>query len=166
MLARITDNAGELTGVNRTFLDIERHCVADIVEPKRVIGNLHGNAVRFGTPGPVLAVGEGIESVLSIGSAFPRLPLAACLTSTHLSLFDVPETVSELWIIKDNDEAGETAARLLNERAQANKALIIHELDPVLGDFNDDIRQWSVQSLRDRFIGQIGESAARFVLAA
>ncbi len=44
LLARITDTACNLTGVARTWLDIERGTVADIVDPKRVMGQLMGRA--------------------------------------------------------------------------------------------------------------------------
>lgn len=162
MLGKITDASDRLTGVSRTWLDIERSIVADILEPKRVIGDLLGNAVRFGKPGEVLAAGEGIETMLSIGSALTELPLAACLTATHLGLFDVPEGVRELWIVKDKDEAGERAAGILHERL-AGRDIIIRDLEPVLADFNEDLCEWGVRSLRERLLGKCGATAARFV---
>ncbi|MEC5291908.1 MULTISPECIES: DUF7146 domain-containing protein [unclassified Aurantimonas] len=162
MLAKITDPSGKLTGVARTWLDIERRAVADIPDPKRVMGNLLGNAVRFGAPGPLLAAGEGIETVLSIGSALPGLPVAACLSATHLGLFEVPDDVRELWIVKDQDEAGERAAQLLRQRLEG-RDIVIRDRDPVLGDFNDDVGEWGVEGLRDRLISECGASAARCV---
>ena len=156
LLARITDHAGNLTGIARTFLDIERGTVADIVDPKRVMGQLMGQAVRFGEPSPLLlAVGEGIETVLSVGTALPGLSLAACLSATHLGLLDVPDTVRELWILKDNDAAGARAAAHLRERL-ANRNIGIHAVEPVLGDFNDDLQAWGPQALFERFCHDFG----------
>ena len=161
LLARITDHAGNLTGVARTFLDIERGTVADIVDPKRVTGQLMGQAVRFGDPAsPLLAVGEGIETALSVGTALPRLSLAACLSATHLGLFDVPDTVRELWILTDNDAAGARAAAHLRERL-ASRDIAIHEVEPVLGDFNDDLQGWGPQALFDRFCHDFGARVAQ-----
>ena len=160
LLARITDHADNLTGVARTWLDIERGTVADIVDPKRVMGQLMGQAVRFGDhSSPLLAVGEGIETVLSVGTALPGLSLAACLSATHLGLFDVPDTVRELWILKDNDAAGARAAAHLHERL-ANRSIAIHEVEPVLGDFNDDLQAWGAQALFERFCHDFGTRVA------
>ena len=160
LLARITDHAGNLTGVARTFLDIERGTVADIVDPKRVTGQLMGQAVRFGDPAsPLLAVGEGIETALSVGTALPGLSLAACLSATHLGLFEVPDTVRELWILKDNDAAGARAAAHLRERL-ANRNIALHEVEPVLGDFNDDLQAWGAQALFERFCHDFGTRVA------
>lgn len=161
MLARITDDRGTLTGVARTWLDAERGTVADIASPKRVMGNLLGNAVRFGAPGPVLAAGEGIETMLSVGTALPRLSLAACLTATHLGLFEVPDGVRELWICRDNDEAGERASRLLHER-YAGSDLLIRDIEPVLGDFNDDLTTWGADAMTTRFVADYGDCVRRF----
>nr|WP_188908206.1 hypothetical protein [Aureimonas endophytica] len=73
MLARITDNAGQITGVARCWLDTDRGAVADIKEAKRVLGTLYGNAVRFGRIGRVLGCGEGIEAMLSVGAALSNV---------------------------------------------------------------------------------------------
>ena len=160
LLARITDHAGNLTGVARTFLDIERGTVADIVDPKRVMGQLMGRAVRFGSQSSsLLAVGEGIETVLSVGTALPGLSLAACLSATHLGLFEVPDTIQELWILKDNDAAGARAAAHLRERL-ANRSIAIHEVEPVLGDFNDDLQAWGARALFERFCHDFGTRVA------
>ena len=160
LLARITDHADNLTGVARTWLDIERGTVADIVDPKRVMGQLMGQAVRFGAhSSPLLAVGEGIETVLSVGTALPGLSLAACLSATHLGLFDVPDTVRELWILKDNDAAGARAAAHLRERLTCRN-IVIHEVEPVLGDFNDDLQAWGPQALFERFCHDFGTRVA------
>ena len=161
LLARITDNAGNLTGVARTWLDVERCTVAGIMDPKRVMGQLMGQAVRFGDPAtPLLAVGEGIETVLSVGTALPKLSLAACLSVTHLGLFEVPDAVRELWILKDNDTAGARAAKVLRERL-TSRDIVIHEVEPVLGDFNDDLDAWGQRAMFERFCHDFGETALR-----
>jgi hypothetical protein len=49
------------------------------------MGHLLGNAVRFGKPKDIMAAGEGIETVLSLLSLFPALPMAAGLSAAHLA---------------------------------------------------------------------------------
>lgn len=162
MLAAITDEHGKVMGVARTWLDPERRAAADVPSPKRVMGDLLGHAVRFGTPGPVLAAGEGIETMLSIGTALPLLPLAACLTATHLGLFEVPDGVRELWICRDNDAAGERASQHLRERL-AGRDILIRDFEPVLGDFNDDLSAWGDDAMRTRLVADYGESLRTFM---
>ncbi|MDY8110909.1 toprim domain-containing protein [Fulvimarina sp. 2208YS6-2-32] len=150
LLAKITDQSGEITGVSRTWLAPERRTIADMTDPKRVMGELVRSGVRFSDPAsPILAVGEGVETVLSIGSVLPKLGLTACLSATHLGLFHVPKAVRELWILKDADEAGARAVRTLRERLEG-RGIVIHEVEPVLGDFNDDLTAWGPDALRAR----------------
>lgn len=61
--------------------------------PRRAMGDLLGNAVRFGTVSDVLAAGEGIETVLSLHEIMPDLPLAACLSLAHLAAMTFPPTL-------------------------------------------------------------------------
>ena len=160
LLARITDNDGQITGVAKTWLDPERGCKADIAEPKRVAGRLAGNAVRFGRAGRILGCGEGIETILSVGSALPKLPLAACLTASHLGLFDVPEQVETLWVFRDNDDAGAMGFERLSARiAEAGRNIAVLEVVPVLGDWNDDVCRWGVEAVKARLLEELDEAA-------
>ena len=162
MLSAITDNAGRITGVARTWLDIEHNCVAGLEEPKKVMGQLYGNAVRFGRKNSVLGIGEGIETMLSVGTVLPRLPIAACLTATHLGLFEIPDHVGEIWIFRDLDDAGEMAADLIAKKArESGRRVVIHE--PVYNDFNDDLDRLSVDGLYNRMVNDIGPMVEAFV---
>jgi hypothetical protein len=49
------------------------------------MGRLLGNGVRSGIVGDVIAAGEGIETVLSVRSALPDLPIVAALSANHLA---------------------------------------------------------------------------------
>jgi len=89
MIARVTDLAGRITGARCAWLgpdgfDSARLGKAPIDMPQRAIGDLLGNAVRFGVANDVLAAGEGIETMLSLRSALPTMPMAAALSANHL----------------------------------------------------------------------------------
>ena len=61
MITAVTDRAGKITGAHRTWLDPSGKDKAPIDTPRRAMGRLLGNAVRFDVAQDVLAAGEGIE---------------------------------------------------------------------------------------------------------
>ncbi len=75
--------------------------------PRKAMGDLLGHAVRFGIAGDVMAAGEGIETVLSARQAIPTMAMAAALSSAHLAAILFPDTLRRLYILRDNDPAGE-----------------------------------------------------------
>ena len=85
LIAAVTDLAGNITGVLRTWLDPTGVDKAPIDTPRRAMGHLLGNGVRFGAPTDVMTAGEGIETMLSVRSALPDLPMVAALSANHLA---------------------------------------------------------------------------------
>ena len=83
------------------------------------MGDLLGNAVRFGVANDVLAAGEGIETMLSLRCVLPTLPMAAALSANHLAAMLLPLTLRRLYIARDADAAGDAAVTALTERAEA-----------------------------------------------
>ena len=80
----------QITGVHRTWLDPEgfgpnRLGKAPIDTPRRAMGDLLGNAVRFGVADDVLVAGEGLETMLSLRCVLPTMPMAAALSASHLA---------------------------------------------------------------------------------
>ena len=73
LVAAVTADDGNLQGVHRTWLDPRRPAKARVSRPRKALGRVHGLAVRFGEPdvSTTLLVGEGIETVLSLISAWP-----------------------------------------------------------------------------------------------
>ena len=61
---------------------------------------------------PSLAVGEGIETVLSLVTAVPEIT-AAALSAGSLGAFSPPPGAAHLVIARENDGEGERAARHL-----------------------------------------------------
>ncbi len=103
MIARVTDLDGRITGAHRTWLnpagfDLVRLGKAPIDTPRRAMGDLLGNAVRFGVATDVLAAGEGIETMLSLRCVLPTLPMAAALSANHLAALLLPPTLRRLYI--------------------------------------------------------------------
>ncbi len=140
MLAAITDLDGRVVGVNRTWLDVERLCLADLDAPRKVLGALLGHGVRFGPATDRLLAGEGIETVLSLRSVLPELPMVAALTTNHLAALLLPPGLARLVIARDSDDAGARAAAGLRDRAEA-QGVAVHDLVPSFEDFNEDLRR-------------------------
>lgn len=149
LIAKVTDNRGQITGCARFYLDPSTGGLAEIESPKRILGQLHGNAIRFwsGTSRSDLIVGEGLENTLTVGTALPEFDLASCLTATHLGLFIPPPGVNRIWIARDNDEAGRNASMRLRNQLES-RGIICGDLVPTTGDFNDDLRAFGKDALR------------------
>lgn len=154
MIAAVTDLAGQQTGAHRTWLDPAGSGKAPIDTPRRAMGDLLGHAVRFGVPTSVMAAGEGIETTLSLRCALPDMAMAAALSAAHLAAILFPPTLRRLYVIRDNDPAGDGARDTLAERArEAGIEAIV--LSPQLEDFNDDLRQFGLDALRTTIADQL-----------
>ena len=151
LIGVVTDLMGRVTGVHRTWLDPaligSGHGKAPIEAPKRSLGEIWTHAVRFGEVDDVMAAGEGIETLLSLRTALPRLPAAAALSASHLPAIAFPPTLRRLYIAIDNDPPGRSTGSSLAIRARSVGIEAI-ELAPLLGDFNDDLRALGVDGLR------------------
>jgi len=147
LVAAVTDLAGNITGVHRTWLDPARHDKAPLSTPRRAMGHLLGHGVRVGVATDVIAAGEGIETMLSVRSALPNLPMVAALSANHLAALLFGVALRRLYVVRDNDAAGEMATAALAERARA-AGIEALTLSPAMLDFNEDIRQLGIQHLR------------------
>jgi len=171
LIASVADLDGTITGAHRTWLDPKGFSDANLGKapidtPRRAIGNLLGNAVRFGTTRDVMAAGEGIETMLSLRMTLPNLPMAAALSAGHLAAIRFPPSLRRLYIARDNDPAGDGASARLMQRAK-DAGIEAIPLSPHLSDFNDDLRLLGVDAIRDMLRVQIApEDVARFMNAA
>ena len=155
LIAAVTDGAGALQGVHRTWLAPDGQGKARVETQRRAMGHLLGNAVRLTPHDDILVVGEGIETMLSLIEAVPSLPVWAALSSGHLGAVLLPEGVQRLYIAIDRDPAGQRAAERLSSRA-IDAGIAVRVLEPRLGDFNDDLRANGKVALRQHLAGQIG----------
>lgn len=153
LIAAVTDIHGLVTGVHRTWLDPTGEDKAPVATPRRAMGHLLGNAVRFGQAREVLIAGEGLETMLSLRQIMPRLPMAAALSANHLAALILPAGLRRLYVARDDDAAGHRATAALIDRA-TTAGIEALPLDAVLGDFNDDLRRLGpaglVQGLRSQ----------------
>ena len=154
LLAKVTDTAGTLTGLHRTWLDPQTAEKAPLDPNRKAMGNLLGHAVRIGSPTNILAVGEGLETMLSLRLALAGLPIAAALSGNHLAAFNPPTDLRRLYVAIDNDKAGQAAFDALTDRF-ADSDLHLLPLRPMLDDFNGDLRKYGVDELRSHLRPQI-----------
>lgn len=147
MIAAVTDLSGAITGVHRTWLSPDGSDKAPIETQRKAMGGLLGHAVRFGTADEVLAVGEGIETMLSLRCALPAMPMAAALSANHLAALLLPLTLRRLYIARDADASGDMALVALTERADA-AGIEALALSPRMGDFNEDLRAFGLGELQ------------------
>jgi hypothetical protein len=117
MIAAVTDLQGHITGAHRTWLDPSGRDKAPLDTPRRAMGHLLGNAVRFGPASDVMAAGEGIETMLSLRCVIPSMPMIAALSGCASRAILLPGALSRLHIVCDDDPAGDGAMNRLMDRA-------------------------------------------------
>jgi phage/plasmid primase-like uncharacterized protein len=154
LIAAVTDLQGQITGVQRTWLDVSGRGKAPIATPRRALGHLLGNGVRFGNPGDVLVAGEGIETVLSLKMAMPVVPMVAALSAGNLAALVLPAGLKRLHIACDADLAGLRACERLARRARA-AGITVLSLHPRYGDFNDELHTYGLDTLAAGLRAQI-----------
>lgn len=165
LIARVTDLDGQQTGTHRTWLAPDGSGKAPIETQRKAMGDLLGHGVRFGVGADLQAVGEGIETILSLRSVLPMMAMVAALSAAHLAALIFPDTLRRLYIVRDDDPAGDAARNALAERAQA-VGLEAIVLSPALGDFNEDLQAFGVEALRAAIRVQLApEDVARFMIA-
>ena len=156
LIAAVTDNDGVQTGTHRTWLNSSGSGKADVASPRRAMGNILGNAVRFGQADDVMIAGEGIETMLSLREVLPNMPMEAATSSAHLAAILFPQALRRLYVARDKDAAGDAAFGILTDRTQA-AGIELLSLLPALGDFNDDLRQHGALELGQQVHIQLHE---------
>jgi hypothetical protein len=163
MLTAVSDDDGRISGLMRTYL--QRDAAGRVhVLVRRAMGALAGNGARFGPPADVMAVGEGVETMLSLRMALPLMSTIAALSAAHLAAFVPPAIVQRLYIAVDNDNAGRNAAVRLRTQLQGRPIEVV-QLKPQRKDFNDDLIADGVATLRERLIGQLADVDRQRLLA-
>ena len=163
LLAAVTDVDGRITGVHRTWLDRQRPAKAPLSDPRRSLGQLLGNGVRFGFVTDVLAAGEGIETMLALKSVLPDLPMIAALSANHLAALDLSPMLARLYVARDRDAAGQMAAARLHARGR-EAGIDVRDLIPAGEDFNADLCRLGADAMLARLAHQLApDDVLRFV---
>ncbi|MFX9919669.1 toprim domain-containing protein, partial [Acinetobacter baumannii] len=77
----------------------------------------------------------------------PDMAMAPALSAAHLAAILFPPTLRRLYIVRDDDPAGDGARDMLIDRANGEGIEAI-ALSPALGDFNEDLRRLGIDALR------------------
>ncbi|EXL04888.1 DUF7146 domain-containing protein [Aquamicrobium defluvii] len=167
LIAAVTNLDGRITGLQRTWLDPSGDGKAHVDDPRRSLGHLLGNGIWLGldpgAPVPVMAAGEGFETMASLRTVMPALPAAAATSANHLSGLIFPPGCRRLYIAADADAAGRHGIEHLSQRAgEAGIATLV--LRPQLGDFNDDLRHLGPPRLAAWLADQLAPDDARHFL--
>lgn len=167
LIAGVTDADGRITGAHRTWLDPDGDGKAQVADPRRSMGSLLGNGVRFGfepgMPVRVMAAGEGLETVASLRMVMPAMPIIAATSANHLAALQLPPGCERLYIAADADAAGRHGIERLSRRAQV-LGVIVLVLRPELGDFNEDLRRLGPDRLAAWLRDQLVPEDARLLL--
>jgi hypothetical protein len=145
MVAAIQNVDGEITAIHRTYLD--GPAKASVKPNRMMLGGSAGAAVRFHKAGERLAIGEGIETCLSVVQEVPDLPVWAALSTSGLKTIIIPNTVQEVIILADNDGPGELAASVAASRLM-REGRTVKIARPLRKDFNEDLMHPSPNVVR------------------
>ncbi len=137
MVALVTRGAdGRPIGIHRTFLARDGSAKASGEPAKMMLGPCRGGAVRLGSAGDALMVGEGIETCLAAMQASGR-PAWAALSTSGLRALDLPHEVRDVIVLADGDDPGEAAARDCAWRWKREGRRVRIARPPHGMDFND-----------------------------
>lgn len=117
MVAAVRDLDGRLVTVHRTYLTNGGEKISGRAAKKLMPAcrSIAGCSIRLSGVKDVLVVAEGIETALA-ASILTDYPAWAGVSSAGLRAMEIPETVQEVIIAADADEAGLTAAQGLAQR--------------------------------------------------
>ena len=139
LVARVTDSlSGEARSLHRTWIQADG-TKANVEPPRMLLGNhsLKNACIRLWSDEYVssgLAIGEGVETCLSLAHAFE--PVWATLDAGHLADFPVLAGVEVLTICRDNDLAGIKASEKCAAR-WLEAGHIVHITSQIENDIND-----------------------------
>lgn len=140
MLAAVTDDSG-LLAVQRTFLDARGRRARDLRRPRRLLAHPGAGAVRLAPACDTLGIAEGVETAIS-AMLLLGFPVWAALGNERFPHVAIPQSVTRLVLLPDNDNAGLIAVPLA-EQAHMVAGRTIDTIWPWNGrnDWNDVLRE-------------------------
>lgn len=113
----------EPQGIHRTAIGCDGCKLSSLGSNGRLtLGSLTNGAIKLhDLTGDVLAIGEGIETSLSIRELpdLENMPVWSLLNAGQLAQFPVLQGLSSLWVAVDNDTAGKMSANSVVSRMTA-----------------------------------------------
>jgi hypothetical protein len=155
LVAAISDARGEHVATHRTWLheaEPGRWTKAPLHDPKMTLGSYAGGTIRLwrgasGKPlasapdGEAVAIGEGIETCLSVALACPELRVLCAVSLSNMGRVELPPALRTVILCADNDGDNEPASRALQRAVDRFKAegrtVRIARPPAGLKDFND-----------------------------
>lgn len=138
LVSIVSDPAGELVGLQRTYLTEEgRKAATTDGKVKYSLGNVAGGAIQLGPPAETIVVTEGAEDGLSLLQTIGGTVWVAAGTKM-LPQMVFPEICHTVVIAAQADAAGERAAQAAaDEFMSRGLAVRIMRPDPPFNDWND-----------------------------
>jgi putative DNA primase/helicase len=140
-------HSSEPIGIHRTALDSAGNKTEVNGCERAALGQIAGGVIKLSPDNhveTVLAVGEGIESTLSLRkSEFGNGPIWSALNSNGVKEFPLLPGIHSLWIAADNDGPGIRAAKAAKERWwTAGREVFIILSERKDEDLNDSVREF------------------------
>ena len=144
MVAAVRDHNDRLRSLHRTWLYHLDPPQKAPIEPNRMLyggAPCAGCAIHLTPAGPVLLLGEGLESTSSAMKVLGVPNGWAAISSTHMKIVRLPDCVREVVIAADNDPPGLAAATTaaLRFRREGRQVRIVKP--GTCNDFNDVLMQ-------------------------
>jgi hypothetical protein len=141
MVALVTDVNDVGRAVHRTWLMPDGSGKAPVDPPRMTLGPIKGGAIRLGPAAEHIAVGEGIETCLSV--MMTGLPTWSALSVIGVRSLLLPREVREVSILVDRDDRGEgeRAAQSAAARWRRQGRQVRLCRPPKGMDFNDVLRK-------------------------
>lgn len=142
LVAALQNKAGEMTGIQRTFLMPDGKGKAKVAKPKLSLGKVSGSAIYLNESfaNGLAVVCEGLEDGMSLAQLAGASVLVAAGASMMRKM-EFPIGISSVIIASDNDYAGLVAAKKAAE-AYFVRGIPVRLFRPLDGfkDFNDELR--------------------------
>ncbi|WP_263588879.1 toprim domain-containing protein [Sphingopyxis sp. GC21] len=129
-----------VVALERLFLDpVTGLPAADLDPPKRMLGRPLDGAVRFGLPGDTLGLAEGWETGWS-AHILLGIPVWASLGSERFGHIAIPDSVTRLILLPDDDQAGRIGTATAREaHDRPGRSIDVWLPDHGCNDWNDQL---------------------------
>lgn len=153
IVAAISGGAGRQVATHRTWLAPDGSGKAPVDEPKLTLGSFRGGCIRLwrGASGKpwadapaddLVAVGEGIETCLSVAIACPEYRILCAVSLGNMGAIELPPAPRSVVLLADNDvkpAARRMMASVIARHIEAGREVRVAR-SPHGSDFNDALR--------------------------